>query len=200
MDYPKYVEVGDKTYPINTDFRIAIECNRIAEDNSIGNLERALAIIYTLFGEEALDDTEHYDKLLELAQKYLCCGKELEENNEKPDMDFIEDMDYIEASFMSDYKIDLSNVEMHWWKFFNLMNGLSNSEMGNCCVLNRIRNLRTFNTKDIKDEKERRRIEKEKSKVALNKYKDFNKNKVTLTEQQKQSAKDLYEALGLRKE
>lgn len=200
MSYPKYVEVGDKTYPINTDFRIAIECNRIAEDNSIGNLERALAVIYTLFGEEALDDTEHYDKLLELAQKYLCCGKELEENNEKPDMDFIEDMDYIEASFMSDYKIDLSNVEMHWWKFFNLMNGLSNSEMGNCCVLNRIRNLRTFNTKDIKDEKERRRIEKEKSKVALNKYKDFNKKKVTLTEQQKQSAKDLYEALGLRKE
>lgn len=200
MSYPKYVEVGDKTYPINTDFRIAIECNRIAEDNSIGNLERALAVIYTLFGEEALDDTEHYDRLLELAQKYLCCGKELEENNEKPDMDFIEDMDYIEASFMSDYKIDLSNVEMHWWKFFNLMNGLSNSEMGNCCVLNRIRNLRTFNTKDIKDEKERRRIEKEKSKVALNKYKDFNKKKVTLTEQQKQSAKDLYEALGLRKE
>lgn len=200
MSYPRYVEVGDKTYPINTDFRIAIECNRIAEDNSIGNLERALAVIYTLFGEEALDDTEHYDKLLELAQKYLCCGKELEENNEKPDMDFIEDMDYIEASFMSDYKIDLSNVEMHWWKFFNLMNGLSNSEMGNCCVLNRIRNLRTFNTKDIKDEKERRRIEKEKSKVALNKYKNFNKKKVTLTEQQKQSAKDLYEALGLRKE
>lgn len=200
MSYPKYVEVGNKQYPINTDFRVAIECNRIAEDNSIGNLERALAVIYTLFGEEALDDTEHYDKLLELAQKYLCCGKELEENNEKPDMDFIEDMDYIEASFMSDYKIDLSNVEMHWWKFFNLMNGLSNSEMGNCCVLNRIRNLRTFNTKDIKDEKERRRIEKEKSKVALNKYKDFNKKKVTLTEQQKQSAKDLYEALGFRKE
>lgn len=200
MDYPKYVEVGNKQYPINTDFRVAIECNRIAEDNSIGNLERALAVIYTLFGEEALDDTEHYDKLLELAQKYLCCGKELEDNNEKPDMDFIEDMDYIEASFMSDYKIDLSNVEMHWWKFFNLINGLSNSEMGNCCVLNRIRNLRTFNTKDIKDEKEKRRIEKEKSKVALNKYKDFNKKKVTLTEQQKQSAKDLYEALGLRKE
>lgn len=200
MSYPKYVEVNGKTYPINTDFRVAIECNKISEDNSIGDLERALAIIYTLFGEEALDDTEHYDKLLELAQKYLCCGKELEESNEKPDMDFEEDMDYIETSFMSDYKIDLSNVEMHWWKFFNLMNGLSNSEMGNCCVLNRIRNLRTFNTKDIKDDKERRRIEKEKSKVALKKYKDFNKRKVKLTEQQKQSAMELYEALGLRKE
>lgn len=200
MNYPKYVQIEDKTYPINTDFRVAIECNRIAEDNSIGNLERALAVIYTLFGEEALDNIEHYDKLLELAQKYLCCGKELEESNEKPDMDFEEDMDYIEASFMSDYKIDLSNVEMHWWKFFNLINGLSNSEMGNCCVLNRIRNLRTFNTKDIKDDKERRKIEKEKSKVALKKYKNFTKKKVELTEQQKQSAMELYEALGLRKE
>lgn len=200
MDYPKYVEVGNKQYPINTDFRVAIECNRIAEDNSIGNLERALAVIYTLFGEEALDDSEHYDKLLELAQKYLCCGKELEESNEKPDMDFIEDYSYIKTSFRSDYGIKLDDEKIHWWEFMDLMNGLSNSEVGNCCILNRIRNLRTFNTKDIKDSKEKNRIEKEKQKVALKKYKDFDKKKVTLTEQQRQSAMELYEALGFRKE
>ena len=38
-------------------------------------------------------------------------------------------------------KEDLENKEMHWWKFMDLMNGLSNSELGNCCVLNNIRNL-----------------------------------------------------------
>lgn len=184
--YPEYVEIENKRYKINTDFRVAIECNRIAEDNNIGDLERALAVIYTLFGEEGINTPDHYEKLLELAEKYLLCGKEVEtSNNDKPDMDFVEDMDYIEASFMSDYHIDLTNTDMHWWKFNNLMNGLSNSEMGNCCVLNRIRNLRTFDVSQIKDKKEKEKIIKAKKQVELKKYK---KQKRKATGKEKESA------------
>ena len=54
MSNPQYVKVDDKLYKINTDFRIALECNNIAEDTSIGEYERALAIIYKLFGEERI--------------------------------------------------------------------------------------------------------------------------------------------------
>ena len=107
MNYPQYVEVNKKRYKINTDFRVAIECNNIAENKNIGDFERVLAIIYKLFGEEALNDDENYDKLLELSLKYLNCGKEIDNSNEKPDMDYLQDMDLIEASFMSDYHIDL---------------------------------------------------------------------------------------------
>ena len=84
-------------------------------------------------------------------------------------MDFIQDMDYIEASFMSDFHIDLANTEMHWWKFMKLINGLSNSELGNCCVLNNIRNLRNFDVSQIKDDKERQKILKAKQQFALKK-------------------------------
>lgn len=188
--YPEYVEVEGKRYKINTDFRVAIECNRIAEDDSIGNLERAMAVIYTLFGDEGIDTPDHYEKLLELAQKYLVCGKELEDNiNEKPDMDYTEDMDYIEASFMSDYHIDLANETMHWWKFNNLMNGLSNSEMGNCCVLNRIRNLRNLDIREIEDKKEKQKIEEAKQRVALHKKK--------ATKEQEENAMEVLKELGL---
>ena len=184
---PEYVEVNGKQYKIDTDFRTAIECQEIATDETIGDFERALAIIYTLFGDEGINTPDHYEKLLELAQKYLLCGKEMDNDSiEKPDMDFVEDMDYIEASFMSDYHIDLPNETMHWWKFNNLMNGLSNSEMGNCCVLNRIRNLRTFDVSEIKDKKERDKILKAKKQVELKKYKNRNKKKAT--EKEKQSA------------
>ena len=194
MDYPKYVRIDDKEYAINTDFRIAIECNQIAEDTSIGDFERALGIIYKLFGEAGIKAQDDYVRLLELAIKYLSCGKEVVSgNNEEPDMDFIEDMDYIEASFMSDYNIDLSKEEMHWWKFYKLINGLSNSEMGNCCVLNRVRNLRNFNTKDIKDQKEKEKIEKAKKQVALNK----NKKEKNLTKEQEKSMEELNKLLGL---
>ena len=193
--YPQFVEVNGKQYKINTDFRVAIECNRIAEDDSIGDFERALAIIYTLFGEEGINTPKHYERLLELAQMYLLCGKEYDtENNDKPDMNFIEDYSYITTSFMSDYHIDLDNSEMHWWKFMDLMNGLSNSELGDCCILNRIRNLRTYDISQIKDQKEKQKIIKAKQQVALN------KNKKKATKEQQESANEFYKMLGLGKE
>ena len=192
--YPEYVEIEGHKYKINTDFRYAIECNRIAEDKNIGDYERCLAIIYTLYGNEGIDATEHYEKLLKLALKYLKCGKETNiPVEEKKDMDFVQDMDYIEASFMSDYHIDLPNTKMHWWKFFNLMNGLSNSEMGNCCVLNRIRNLRNYDLSEIKDPKERQKLAKAKQSVALK----VDEPKIKMTEAQRRSSEEFYKNFTL---
>ena len=189
----KKIQIEDTIYEANTDFRIAIRCNEIAQDNTIGDFERALGVICTLFGEKALDNISHYEKLLKWAKKWLSCDREVDDTKEQPDMDFVEDMDYIEASFMSDYGIDLTESEMDWHKFINLMNGLSNSELGNCCVLNRIRNLRNFDLSQIKDSKERQKIAKAKEQVALKKYKKEN----NLTKEQEESMKRLNEILGL---
>lgn len=195
IDYPEYVKVGDKKYKINTDFRTAIECDVIGRDNTIGDYERALAIIYKLFGDEGLDDADNHNELLRLAKKYLLCGNEMERPEEEPNMSYEQDMDYIEASFMSDFRIDLSNSKMHWWKFNKLINGLSNSELGNCCVLNRVRNLRDFDIKQIKDPKEKRKIQKAKEQVALKKN-----DKKELTSEELNNINDFYRQIGIRKE
>ena len=197
MNNPEYVKIGDKKYKINTDFRVAIECNNIAQDDSIGDAERSLAIIYKLFGDEGLDNSQDWEKLLELGIKYLTLNKDTSDvdNNTEIDMDFNEDMDYIEASFMSDYRIDLTTEKMHFWKFYNLLEGLSNSELGNCCVLNRVRNLRTFDLSQIKDSKERERLAKAKEMVALK----STKKEVKLTKEQEESMRKLDEIIGLKK-
>ena len=189
MNNPEYVKIGDKKYKINIDFRVAIECNSIAMNNSIGEYEKALAIIYKLFGEVGLNDFQNHQKLLELGQRYLRLDKAFEESNSEPDMDFKQDMDYIETSFMSDYKIDLSTTKMHWWTFYNLINGLSNSEFGNCCVLNRVRNLRTYDVSQIKNRKEREKIIKAQKSVALK------KPEVKLTKAQEDSIKRFKELM-----
>lgn len=193
MHYPEYAKINNKLFKINTDFRCAIECNRIAEDESINDIERSLAIIYVLFGEEGLEAEDYYNELLEKAKIFLLCGKETQKKkkHEEPDMDFIEDMDYIEASFQSDFGISLSDEKMHWWKFNKLMNGLSNSEFGNCCILNRVRNIRNMDLKDIKDKKERDKIIEAKEMVALN------KSKKKATKEQQESANKLLKDLGL---
>lgn len=185
--YPEYAEVNGKRYKINTDYRVAIECNRIAEDKNIGDYERALAVIFKLFGEEGINSPDDYEMLLEKAQKYLLCGEELQDNKEEPDMDFIQDMKYIRTSFRSDYGIVLGKETMHWWEFFELVNGLSNSDLGNCCVLNRIRNIRTMDTKDIKDRKMLEQIMEQKKRFALKKKEP--------SEKQKDSARAFYDML-----
>ena len=186
MNYPMYAKVEDRLYKINTDFRVAIKCNEVAQDETISDYERGLTIIYLLFGEKGLESKDK-EILLKKAQYYLSCGKELEDDNEEPDMDYVEDYSYIKTSFRSDYGIKLDEEKIHWWEFNELMNGLSNSELGDCCVLNRIRNLRNYDTREIKDRKEREKIEKAKQRVALKK----NKKEYHLTQEQEDSMREL---------
>lgn len=192
MENPRYVKINNEIIPINTNYKVAIECNQIAQDTSIGDYERALAIIYKLYGDNGLKRVNEYEELLKLGLKYLMVGKDMtEDSNEKIDMDYVEDMDYIKASFMSDYNINLEEQDMHWWTFFNLLNGLSDSEFGNCCILNRIRNIRNMDTKNIKDIKMKEKVEKAKKRFALS------KNEKQATDKQKESMNKAYELLGL---
>ena len=194
LNNPEYVKINDKKYKINTSFKIAIECNKIAQDDTINDTERALAIIYKLFGDEGLDNPEDYEKLLELGNRYLLMDKPKEDDKEEPDMDFEEDYNLIWTSIYSEYNgLDIDKEKIHWWKFMDMVNGLSNSELGNCCVLNRVRNLRNFDAKTIKDSKEREKIIKAQQKVALKK-----KNK--LTKEQEQSVEEILKLAGIGRE
>ena len=159
---PSYVTVNGVKYPINTDFRVALECLQIVDDTEIGDAERAYAVVYKLF-DVISDDNELIAKLLLLACKYLRCGEdEKEQQARQQDMDFEQDEGAIYASFMSDYHIDLSTVNLHWYRFVDLLQGLTDK-----CVLSRTRELRTFDLSEIKDTKIRDKIAQAQQAVAL---------------------------------
>lgn len=194
--YPEYAEVNGKRYKINTDFRVAIKCDEIARDNSIGDLERALAIVYTLFGVEAIKDIENIEKLLKIAVKYLRCGAEVDdkeiknERKEKRDIDFIQDQNYIASSFKYDYGYNPYDKDyLHWYEFYNDLNNLSYSEFGSCCILSRIRAIRNTDVSKIKDADERKRMIEAQKQVAIK------KDKKVLNDKQKQSATNFYKEL-----
>lgn len=198
MNNPQYVKVDDKLYKINTDFRVALECNNIAEDKTIGDYERALAIIYKLFGGDGLD-CENQNKLLELAMKYLLLGndkKELKnENKEKYELDFNKCIGLIKASFKFDYKYDPYELEyLHWYDFYNDLESLSTSEFGNCCILNRITSILNQEPKEIKDNKQRQKLI-EAQKLLQQKY--CKQEEVKMTKEQEESAKAFYKSLGI---
>ena len=198
MNNPQYVKVDNKLYKINTDFRIALECNNIAEDKTIGEYERALAIIYKLFGEDGLD-CKNQNKLLELGMKYLLLGndkKELKsENKEKYELDFNKCIGLIKASFKFDYKYDPYELKyLHWYDFYNDLESLSTSEFGNCCILNRITSILNQEPKEIKDNKARQRLI-EAQKLLSQKY--CKQEEVKMTKEQEESAKAFYKSLGI---
>ena len=161
MNYPEKIEVDGIQFALDTDFRTAIRCFEIIEDDSIDDYERALAIIYLLLGDIPVN--VDLRKVLKVLQKYLACGNDKNRpSEERKDMDFIQDEKYIVASFMSDYHIDLSsNESMHWWHFINLLNGLTEE-----CVLNKVREIRTCDLKDFKG-KQREKMAKAKRQLAL---------------------------------
>lgn len=176
MNNPEFAKVNNKKYKINTDFRVAIRCNEISLDKGINSYEKTLAIIYLLYGEEGLNDSDNYEQLLNVAYKYLNCGVEKTDNDEEqeePDMDFVQDQKLIESSFKYDYGYNPYQLDyLHWWDFYNDVCNLSSSEFGTCCVLSRVRTLRTYDTSQIKDIDTREKMEKAKEQVALKKVID----------------------------
>lgn len=203
MENPQYVKIKDKKYKINTDFRVAIKCDEVAKDTKIDDTERALALIYLLFGEDGLNSHEDWQKLIRLGQKYLLLGKEtksLKTENDKPDFDYEKDKAYIRTSFIQDYGYNPYEKEyLHWWDFWNDLNGLSNSEFGNCCILNRVRNLRTYDVTKIKDLKERSKMIESQRMVALDDKEE--QEETNYTEEELNSINEFYRQVGIdRKE
>ena len=185
MRYPEYIRVGDKKYKLNTSYLNAIECFRIIGDDTIGDTERGMAIMQKLIGEVVLDESS--GEILTLLIQYLQRGKsvrEMEEmmslqGNEDPDIDYSQDFGYITASFISDYRIDLSDPEndsMHWWKFVDLLNGCNPKS-----AIGRVRVLRNMDPSDYKDPKARAQLIKAQTMVAL-------KPKMTESERQADEA------------
>lgn len=197
MENAQYVKIKDKKYKINSDFRVALKCDKVAKDKEIDDLERALAIIYLLFGEDGLNCYEDWEELLKKGQKYLLLNREnkmLKIEYQKPDFDYEKDRAYIRTSFIQDYGYNPYEKEyLHWWDFWNDLNGLSNSEFGNCCILNRVRNLRNYDLSKIKDKKERERIKEAKELVKLE------KEEVKLTEKQQESINQFYKDIGFNR-
>ena len=158
--YPTHAEINGKLYEINTDYRVAKECYEIINDDTISDQERALAVIYKVFGFVPKQDREVF---LDKASVFLTCGRPNEQSSEEPpDFDVNEDEGFIEASFKSCYGIDLDEINMHWWKFNDLIQGLDKH-----CILSRVRAIRNYDLNEIKDPVQRSKMAQAQEQLKL---------------------------------
>lgn len=186
--YPTKMEANGRVYPINTDYKVALACFKALEDTEINDIQRYYAIQTLLLGNNVLEEDEEI--LKPKIEMYLRHGEKENRSNEEIDMDYLQDEIASKVSIRQCYHMNLNEIPyMHWYEYNELLSGLTGESL-----LNKIRELRNYDTKDIKDTKEKRRIENAKRQVALK------KKKIQPTEKQKESAMKFFEALNIRKE
>lgn len=160
--YPTKMEANGHIYLINTDYRVALACFKALNDTEITNLERFYAIETLLLGENVLSEDE-----LILKQKielYLRCGKEENISVEERDFDYLQDEAEVRTSIRQCYNnFDINKIDyLHWYEYNELISGLTNESL-----INKIRELRSFDLSEVSDEKRKQKIIEAQKKVAL---------------------------------
>ena len=160
MIYPTKMEANGHIYPINTDYRYGLACIRAINDPTITKIERYYALLTILLGDNVLEEDE--DILMPKIEKYIRCSKEENISEEEIDMDYIQDEALIDTSIRQVYKIDINKESIHWYEYNKLISGLTEE-----CILNRVRDIRSYDLSEEKDEKRKRKITEAKNRVAL---------------------------------
>lgn len=117
-DLPGTVEVGGRTYPINTDFRPCLRTIMACEDKNLTGHEKAIVILTNLY-PVIPDDL---NAALEQALLFLDGGKNQQEPEERQPRvySFAKDSNFIFAAFRQTHRIDLQSDNLHWWEFIAL--------------------------------------------------------------------------------
>lgn len=159
--YPTKMEANNRIYTINTDYKIGLACFKALYDEEITDLQRFYAIETLLLGEnvDERDEMILKDKII----RYLKCGNEEEISNDEIDFDYLQDEKTVRTSIRQCYHIDLEKTpNLHWYEYNELISGLTTESL-----LNKIRDLRSYDISKINDEDERRKVIVAKERVAL---------------------------------
>lgn len=175
---PGEIRVGNRSYPVFTDFRRWILVSEIiCEERESPDIaaECALCTVSPALYEEyeKTKEPELLTKAFRGIMWFFSCGRfDCDETNEKPDIaeeterifDFEYDAELILSSFIAAYGIDLTCITMHWWKFSALLKTLPPE-----CELMRTVSLRMTDTSAIEDDSLRRRVRRAKAAVRIKK-------------------------------
>jgi len=120
---PDSVKINGIGYPVNPDHRNIIRILLILEDTTFYDEERRQMALFLFYKQVPEDEAAAFEAMMEFIR---CCKDEKKTKEaEKIAFDFEIDSDSIFSAFFQIYGIDLTEVELHWFKFMALFADLN---------------------------------------------------------------------------
>lgn len=165
---PESVVVGGNSYRVKTDFRNWLKLIDLVHDNTIDEVSKSY-----LYKEWYADlPPENENDLLSGLIDFLTMKGLQEVKNKKGASDakqrqtlsYSIDAPFIVSAFLECYGINLfdQSLKMHWWQFRILLDGLPDHT-----EIQKRRSYRSIDLSQIRNKKERERIKKIQSQIAL---------------------------------
>lgn len=153
--FPTKIEVNNKIYGINSDFRNCLKIILAFEDPELTLTEKFYIMCNLLYDDEIPEEDQ--EEACKQAVKFLDCGEERKDDNSIEESgvrlySFRKDAKYIYNAIKVTHKIDLETIQyMHWWKFVYMFLDLDKD-----CFFNQIIYLRRQKSKGklTKEEKQ----------------------------------------------
>lgn len=151
---PTKIEIDNKKYEINSDFRTSVLFELLMQDDSVKKEDKifmALQLYYPVI-------PKNLNEAIEQMLWFYRCGKDITKSkgNGKGKSvtqiySFEYDDDYIYAAFMDQYGIDLQDIEyLHWWKFKAMFKSLKEEN-----EIVKIMGYRSMDLSKIKDKEQK---------------------------------------------
>jgi hypothetical protein len=148
---PTQVTVGGEVCPINTEFYVGVQFELLMQDPDKTHREKVAEALDLYYPRPPRDLEGGIEQML----WFYRCGAPRDADDEagetkapaptpKKAYDFEQDGDLIFAAFYEAYGIDLTETDLHWWKFRALFAGLPST-----CAIKTIMGYRTADLKGL---------------------------------------------------
>lgn len=169
---PTTVDINNKIFKIDSNFRTAILFELAMQDEDFPK-ESLIQYALNLFYKKAIPQNLQKEAIEKILWFYKCgINDDLEEDsNNKSNFEkngnliysFEYDQSYIYAAFLSQYNVDLQDIEyMHWWKFKSMFDSLKDDNL-----IVKIMDYRAKDLNSIEDKEEREHIKQMKERFKL---------------------------------
>lgn len=173
---PQTVLISGRDVPISTDFRVGILFELLINDATISDAQKAEAAFDLYFSQDDFNNIVKEKAVAEATEAivwFYSCGKSKEQitratRQQKSSMqkriyDFDIDAPLIYAAFLSQFSVDLQDVDtLHWWKFSAMFAALHETH-----EISKIMGYRAIDLQTIKNKAERSRLSILQAKYAL---------------------------------
>lgn len=134
-NFPKSLAVTGKEYPINWGHRECLKIMIELEKKDLTPDEQLIYLVQALY----VDIPEDFTGAVEQALWFMHGGLGIEEAAAKADpvrtFSYEKDAELIYSAFSTRHGIDLSSVDMHWWRFRALFTDLRETTFSELCSM-----------------------------------------------------------------